>query len=187
MKKKTFISISVISVVAIAVICTTIFVLMKLFADEGQFVRVTDSKGITKGNSVIWRDTYVGKVTGIKSSDGQIDIWFQINPEFKKQIRSDAKACLTVMKGSANPIILLVGGQNQSFPFLDDGDQLQELPEKDLPGYQLSDKISELTGGVSEEVIVWIVIVILAVLVPSAIKKNPMLLHLLLRGKKSGR
>ena len=170
MKKKTAVSIGVIGIVAVVIVCIVVFIL-SLFRIEGQYVRVTDTKGLKKGHSVIWHDAYVGTVTGVKSKEGQFEIWFELNPEFKKTIRSDAKACLTIPRNSPSPVIMLVGGKDLSFPLFAEGAEVQEIPESELLSAQLSEKIAELKNYDLDEIIVWSIMSVIGVCVLAVLRK----------------
>ena len=107
-----------------------IMVLLLTGCEKQSYVSVSDTRGIEEGAPVIWYedDAFVGTVSEVKEIDGQYLIYIEFQENYEESIRSDVKACpLLEPKISDKPILLLVGGKDDTMPLLESGSQIPEI------------------------------------------------------------
>ena len=99
------------------------------------YVSVGDSRVIAKDAPVIWYegDAYVGKVAKVKQTDGRYQIYIDFQKSYEKSIHAGVRACpLVEPKISHQPILLLVGGKDDTMPLLEPGSQIPEITLEEL-------------------------------------------------------
>ena len=153
----------------IAVIAVVVVAVLLLMGNKGiavNVVNVAEPNGVANGTAVIWQDACVGSVKNVQEENGKYRIVFVLFKEFKETIRADVKAC--PLKKSGEPVLKLIGGKDESQPFLSDGSEIPGITEGELPldtvkdiGMNLLNKLKNYNGW--HEIVGWGVVLIIFV------------------------
>lgn len=160
--KEVTIIAAVIAVIAVVIVAA--FLLMGSKGSVINVVNVVDPNGVANGAAVIWQDACVGSVKEVHEENGKYRIVFVLAKEFKETIRADVRAC--PLKESGKPVLKLVGGKNESQPFLSDGSEIPGITEGELPldtvkeiGTNLLNKLRNYKGW--HEIVGWVVVLVI--------------------------